>query len=150
MAQRLSPLTVATRMLALIALIHLGLASLPANAFAVALAPAKVEADDVNTDAGRHQLGVAFLKQNKPREAAEVLSKISDGYRPLSALTEARWWWSLAAMRILDEKITDKEKQQYQEQFLRALEGIPEPDTKERGEIVRFYVQERLQLGTVL
>src|SRR5262249_46663150 len=75
--------------------------------------------------------------------------KISDDY-PVAARTEARWWWAVAAQQILSEKCTEKERQTYQEQFLRALESIPEPDIKERSEIVRIYVRARLQLGSAL
>src|SRR5262245_21866858 len=145
MLQQSSPYALRKPILVFLSLAVLCLAS--SGACGTLLAPLKVETDDVNTDAGRHQLGAALLRQNKPREAAEVLSKISDDY-PVAARTEARWWWAVAAQQILSEKCTEKERQTYQEQFLRALESIPEPDIKERSEIVRIYVRARLQLGS--
>jgi hypothetical protein len=146
MLQRTSAFLIPKLILVFLSLAIICLAS-PA-AFGALLTPVKIETDDVNTDAGRHQLGTALLRENKPREAAEVLSKISDDYPP-AARTEARWWWAVAAQQVLNEKLTDKEKQSYQAQLIRALEGIPEPDLKEVPEIVRIWVQARLQLGQI-
>jgi hypothetical protein len=102
---------------------------------------------DTNTDAARHQVGTMLLRQKKAREAADVLSRVSDNYKPAGAMTDARWWWAAAAQQMLNEKISEKEKLSYQMQVRKALEGIPEIRSDEPGEVAQMYVQAKLQLG---
>lgn len=102
---------------------------------------------DPNTDAARHQVGTLLLRQKKAKEAADVLSRVSDSYKPASARADARWWWFVAAQQMLSEKVTDKEKAAYQEQMFKALESFPEVDNNAPAEVAQMYVMSQLQLG---
>ncbi|MBL8797797.1 MAG: hypothetical protein JNM56_28120, partial [Planctomycetia bacterium] len=45
--------------------------------------------DTTNTDGARHQIGTQLLRQKKPREAADFLSRVSEGYKPDAARADA-------------------------------------------------------------
>src|SRR5262249_20370614 len=80
---------------------------------------------DPNTDGVRYRVGTMLLRQPaNPKEAAAILSRVTDNFKPASALAEARYWWADAAKKMLSEKISDKEKQFYQQQRIKALKGI--------------------------
>ena len=105
--------------------------------------------NDVNTDAARHQVGTLMLREKNARDAAAVLSRVSDNYKPAAALADARWWWSVAAQQMLTEKITPEEKKKYSEQSVKALESFPQVGNDAPGDVAQMFVQAQLQLGQV-
>lgn len=107
---------------------------------------------DPNTDAARHVVGTLLLRppSPNPKEAAAILSRISDGYKPKTALTDARWWWADAAKKMLaDKNLSEKDKNFYQGQVVKALEGIPEIANDAPSETTTMYVWAKVDLGQV-
>jgi hypothetical protein len=107
---------------------------------------------DPNTDAARHVVGTLLLRppSPNPKEAAAILSRVSDGYKPKAALTDARWWWADACKKMLaDKNLADKDKTFYQAQVVKALEGIPEIANDAPSETTTMYVWAKVDLGQV-
>jgi tetratricopeptide (TPR) repeat protein len=104
--------------------------------------------DVTHTDGARHQIGTLLLRQKKPKEAADFLSRVSEGYKPDGARADARWWWSVAAQQALAEKdITDADKKRYQTMAMKALDNFPEVRSDAHGDIAQMYVQAQLQIA---
>lgn len=104
--------------------------------------------DVTHTDAARHQIGTLLLRQKRSKEAADFLSRVSDGYKPDSARADARWWWAVAAQQAVAEKdATDADKKRYQTMAMKALDNFPEVRSDAHGDIAQMYVQAQLQIA---
>ena len=112
------------------------------------------------TNAARHQVGSLLLRDAQSAEAKdsaklyiqaeEMLSRVTDSYNP-AGLTDARYWWSVAAQRMLNEDIPDAKKKYYKEQAIKALKGIPENLPNDVApQTAQAFVLAKLQYGGIL
>lgn len=103
------------------------------------------------TNTARYQIGAMLLRDEKLVEAEEMLSRVTDAYPPAD-LTQARYWWAIAASRLAHEKdLPDVKKNHYKEQVVKALKGVPETLPNDVSQqTATAYVLAKLQFANVL
>ena len=112
------------------------------------------------TNAARHQVGTLLLRDAQTgeakdsaklyKQAEEMLSRVTDSYNP-AGLTDARYWWSVAAQRMLNEDIPEKDKKYFKDQAIKALKGIPENLPNDVSQqTAQAFVLAKLQYGGIL
>lgn len=106
---------------------------------------------DPGTNGARYYVGRLLLTENDYREGEAFLSRITDNLSPKSLLLDARYYWAVAAQKMLEQpKLLDGEKQHYRDQLLAAQLRMPKPAADATAQVIEMYVKSKLQLGQFL
>ncbi|MCS6852592.1 MAG: hypothetical protein NZ700_15660 [Gemmataceae bacterium] len=108
--------------------------------------------DDPTTDFARHQLAGLLLRERKPKEAIEVLRRVTPGY---NYIAQARFQEFQAIQELQREHennktLTPELRQAFQKQAMQVLASIPDTVEGSDPDITNVYIMAKLQLGQML
>jgi hypothetical protein len=106
--------------------------------------------NDPATDAARHHVGTELYADGNYKKAEEVLGRISNAYKPPSALVSALYWQARACQELMKEAKDDKEKEAYNKRAITALRRVPDLSGDVPADVAQVYVAAKLQLGYIL
>jgi hypothetical protein len=103
------------------------------------------------TDAARHRLGISYIAQENYKDAADVLARVTAGYKPAGMLVDAKFQLARSLGKLAsDPKVQDADKKVFQARQVKALQDVPEVEDSATPYFAQIYVQSKLMLGFTL